>query len=149
ETVVIPHIAADARPADSGGWQSLGARLTGHAAALAEFGLKLAWHNHDFEYHALPDGSRPIDHIVGSAGVRFEPDIGWIVRAGCSPAEEIARFPGRIAAIHVKDTAGEGVTADGGWTNVGEGTIDWRGLWPAIARSGADVLVLEHDDPSG
>ena len=40
-----------------------------HAAALAEAGLKLAWHNHDFEYVTLPDGSRPIDHLLAAPGV--------------------------------------------------------------------------------
>src|SRR5205823_10488285 len=62
ETVVLPHIAAEKRPTDAAGWKAIGARLTGHAAALAEKGYKLAWHNHDFEYQPLPDGTRPIDH---------------------------------------------------------------------------------------
>ena len=148
ETVVLPHIAAEKRPKDAAGWKALGARLTGHAAALAEHGLKLAWHNHDFEYQRLPDGSRPIDHLIGAAGVFFEPDIGWIVRAGGKPDAEIGKFPGKVAAFHIKDTAPDGVTAEDGWTDVGAGTIDWKGLWPAIAGSGATLLVLEHDEPS-
>jgi sugar phosphate isomerase/epimerase len=148
ETVCLPYLAADQRPTDLAGWKAFGARLSGHAAALAAAGYKLAWHNHDFEYEKLPDGSRPIDHIVGAAGVMFEPDIAWIVRAGDDPKTEIAKFPGKVAAIHVKDTAPAGVTKDDGWTDVGAGTIDWKALWPAIAASGADVLVLEHDNPS-
>jgi sugar phosphate isomerase/epimerase len=148
ETVVVPHIAADKRPADAAGWKAIGARLTGHAAALAEKGLKLAWHNHDFEYRSLPDGTRPIDHLIGAAGVFFEPDIGWIVRAGKQVADEIAKFPGKVAAFHVKDVAPAGVTKDDGWTDIGAGTVDWRGLWPTISSSGANLLVLENDEPS-
>jgi sugar phosphate isomerase/epimerase len=148
ETVVVPHIAADKRPADTAGWKAIGARLTGHAAALAEKGLKLAWHNHDFEYQALPDGTRPIDHLIGAAGVFFEPDIGWIVRAGKKAADEITKFPGKVAAFHVKDVAPAGVTKDGGWADVGSGTVDWKGLWPAISGAGTNLLVLEHDEPS-
>jgi sugar phosphate isomerase/epimerase len=148
ETVVVPHIAPDKRPADTIGWKAIGARLTGHAAALAEKGLKLAWHNHDFEYRPLPDGTRPIDHLISAAGVFFEPDIGWIIRAGKKPADEIAKFPGKVAAFHVKDVAPAGVTKDDGWTDIGGGTVDWRGLWPTISGSGADLLVLEHDEPS-
>ena len=37
---------------------------------------------------------------------------------------------------------------DDGWTDVGAGTIDWKALWPAIAGTGATLLVLEHDNPS-
>lgn len=148
ETVVLPHIAAEKRPADAAGWKAVGARLTGHAAALAEKGLKLAWHNHDFEYKPLADGSRPIDHLVGAAGVLFEADIGWIVRAGANADAEIRKFPGKLAAFHIKDLAPAGVTKDDGWTDIGAGTVDWKALLPAIASSGADLLVFEHDEPS-
>jgi sugar phosphate isomerase/epimerase len=148
ETAILPYLVADQRPKDASGWTALAARLTEHAAVLAEAGLKLAWHNHDFEFHALPDGTRPIDYLIGAPGVRFEADIGWIVRAGCSPKTEIERFSGKIAAFHVKDTAPQEVTADDGWTDIGAGTIDWKELWPTIAASGTNLLVLEHDNPS-
>lgn len=148
ETVVVPYLIAEKRPTDLAGWKAVGGRLSGHAAALAEKGLKLAWHNHDFEYKTLPDGSRPIDHLVGASGVGFEADIGWIVRAGKDAAAEIKKFPGKLAAFHVKDVAPAGITVDDGWTDIGAGTIDWKGLLPAIAGSGANLLVFEHDNPS-
>jgi sugar phosphate isomerase/epimerase len=148
ETVILPHLAADARPRDASGWKAWSSRLADHAAALGEAGLKLAWHNHDFEYRPLADGSRPIDHILGPPGVLWEPDIGWIVRADCAAEEELEKFKGRVAAYHIKDAAPEGVTADDGWTDIGAGTIDWPALWPAIERAGSDLLVLEHDEPS-
>lgn len=148
ETAILPYIVAENRPKDAAGWTAMGARLADHAAALAESGLKLAWHNHDFEYHPLADGSRPIDHLVGAAGVMFEPDIGWIVRAGCDPKVEIAKYAKKVAAFHVKDTAPKGVTADDGWVDIGAGTIDWKGLWPTIAAASSNLLVLEHDNPS-
>lgn len=148
EVVVVPAVPADQRTQDVAGWKALGAKLAGHAAALAGSGLKLAWHNHAFEYVTLADGSRPIDHLVGAAGVYWEPDLGWIVRGGADIRTELARYPGKVAAFHIKDTAPDGVTADDGWTDVGAGTIDWTDLWPAIAGAGTDLLVLEHDAPS-
>jgi len=148
ETVIIPHVGGDARPSTVEGWKALGHRLSEHAGHLAEAGLRLGWHNHDFEYVKLADGSRPIDHILAANGVRFEPDIGWIVRAGADAAAEIRKESSKIAAFHVKDTAKAGVTKDDGWTDVGAGIIDWKALWPAIAGSGADLLVMEHDNPS-
>ncbi len=148
EIAVLPHVGGDARPTDAGGWKEFGARLGEHAAALAEEGIKLAWHNHDFEYAMLADGSRPIDHILAGGGVMFEPDVGWIQRAGADIAAEIGRYSKRIAAFHIKDAAPDGVTVDDGWTDVGAGTIDWNGLWPTIAATGAALLVVEHDNPS-
>lgn len=148
ETVVVPYIADEARPADAAGWKALGARLADHAAALSEAGLKLGWHNHDFEYAKLADGSRPIDHLLAASSVQFEPDVAWIHRAGADISAEVARHASKTAAVHIKDTAAPGVTKDDGWTDVGAGVIDWQAVWPAISGTGASVLVVENDNPS-
>lgn len=148
ETVILPHVGGDARPKDVAGWKAFGRRLGEHAAALKAAGLKLAWHNHDFEYAALPDGSRPIDHILAADGVLFEPDVAWIARADADIATEVDRYASKVAAFHIKDTAPKGVTKDDGWTDVGAGTIDWKALWPTIAGTGATLLVMENDNPS-
>ena len=69
-------------------------------------------------------------------------------RGGDDPLTEIDKLRQRIAAFHIKDTAPAGVTKDDGWTDVGAGTIDWKKLWPTIAKTGATLLVMEHDNPS-
>ncbi|MEX0853385.1 MAG: sugar phosphate isomerase/epimerase [Bauldia sp.] len=147
EIVVLPHVGGDARPKDAASWMAFGARLAEHAVKLREAGLKLAWHNHNFEYAKLADGSRPIDHIL-TGNVLFEPDVAWIVRAGFDIAAEVDRYRSKVAAFHIKDTARPGVTVDDGWTDIGAGTIDWRQLWPSIEQTGASLLVMEHDNPS-
>lgn len=148
ETVIVPAVPQDQRTQDVSGWRALGTKLADHAEALKKAGLKLAWHNHAFEYVKLADGSRPIEHLLKSPSVLWEPDVGWIVRAGCDIATELGKSPGRITAFHVKDLAPAGVTVDDGWTDVGAGTIDWKKLWPAVEKSGTDLLVFEHDAPS-
>jgi sugar phosphate isomerase/epimerase len=148
EIVIVPAVPQAERTQGLDGWKALAGKLAEHAAALAESGLKLAWHNHAFEFVTLSDGSRPIDHLVGAAGVLWEPDLGWIVRADCDIKTELEKSPGKVVAFHIKDLAPEGVTVDDGWTDVGAGTIDWQMLWPAIAATGAGLLVMEHDEPS-
>ncbi len=148
ETVIVPAVPQDQRTQSAAGWQALGARLSEHAEALKAAGLKLAWHNHAFEYVKLNDGSRPIEHLLRGANVLWEPDLGWIVRGGCDIATELGKFQGKVAALHIKDLAPAGVTADDGWTDIGAGTIDWKALWPTIEKTGTDLLVFEHDAPS-
>ncbi len=148
EAAILPYLAENERPKDEAGWKAFADRLTEHAAALAEAGLKLAWHTHAFEYERLADGTRPVDVLIAARGVYYEPDIGWIARSGADIRTELDRFPGKVVAFHVKDTAPAGVTADDGWTDVGAGTIDWKAVWPSIAGSGCDLLVLENDNPS-
>lgn len=148
ETVALPYLAAEDRPADAAGWKAIGDRIAQHAAALSQAGLKLAWHNHDFEYLKLADGSRPIDHLLSGKDTLFEPDVAWIERAGDDIATEVSKYGSKVAAVHIKDTAAKGVTKDDGWTDVGAGIIDWQKAWPSIAKTGATVLVVENDNPS-
>jgi sugar phosphate isomerase/epimerase len=147
-TAVLPYMAPEDRPATSDGWRSLAARLGEHAAHLRDLGLNLAWHNHDFEFVRLRDGTRPIDHLLAVDGMMAEADIGWMVRAGADPVIELTRYSSKIAALHIKDTAQAGVAAEDGWTDLGAGIIDWRAIWPAIEQCGCRLLIVEHDNPS-
>jgi len=148
EAAVLPYLVEEQRPGDRAGWEAFAGRLAESVPALAAEGIKLAWHTHAFEYEPLADGFRPIEALIAPAGMYYEPDIGWIARSGSPIEAELTRFPGRIVAFHVKDTAPEGVTKDDGWTDVGAGTIDWHAIWPTIAASGCDLLVMENDNPS-
>ncbi len=148
ETVIVPAVPQEERTQDVAGWRALGAKLQDHAAALKEAGLGLAWHNHAFEYVTLSDGSRPIEHLLSGAGVKWEADLGWVARGGADIASELETFKGKVAAFHVKDMAPAGVTKDDGWTDIGAGILDYKALWPSIESSGADLLVFEHDAPS-
>jgi len=149
-TVLIPpYIAPDERQPTPDYYRALGHKLATGAAAAAPHGLKVAWHNHDFEFLPLPDGSRPIDHIFAESGdAWFEIDCGWITRAGADPAAELKRYTNRIIAIQLKDTAPLGTVEDNGWTATGDGIIDWGKLVPLFRATTADHLVAEHDNPS-
>ncbi len=147
-TIVIPYLGAEQRPTDVAGWKAFGAKLAETAAVVNAAGLGLGYHNHDFEYAALADGSRPIDHLIGN-GVVSELDLGWVVRAGKDAAAEIDKLSSEIIAFHIKDLAPAGTTDEDGWADVGHGTVDWAALWPHIAKAPkAGVLVAEHDNPA-
>ncbi len=146
----VPFIAAAERPGDRGGWRAFGARLAEAGKALEDAGIGFGWHNHDFEFRALDDGSYPIESLLeGGSALAFEFDVAWAARAGEDPLAWIERLGGRIGAAHVKDIAPDGACADeDGWSDVGHGALDWPALVAALARVGCDHLVLEHDNPS-
>lgn len=148
--LIPPYVAADERQPTADYWRGLGEKLAKGAELAAPHGLAVAWHNHDFEFIPLSDGTRPIDHIfeAGGDGVKFEIDCGWIVRAGADPAAELRRFADRIVAIQTKDTAPLGTKVDDGWTATGEGIIEWASLVPLFRATKADHIVTEHDNPS-
>ena len=86
ELVVAPYLTPSERPTSRDGWRDLGARLERVRARIAADGLRFAWHNHDFEFISLPDGSFPIEHLLGDA-VSWEADLAWIARGGATPCD--------------------------------------------------------------
>jgi sugar phosphate isomerase/epimerase len=148
--VVAPYLPPPQRPHDAEGWKAFGARLAALAEKLGAEGLDFAWHNHDFEFAKLADGSRPIDLVLSTSDkVRWEADVGWIARAGEDPLHWLARYSGRIGALHVKDLAKAGANDDEeGWADPGAGILDLKTIVAAGVAAGAKILVEEHDAPS-
>jgi sugar phosphate isomerase/epimerase len=148
EFVVAPYLSPDRRPNDRSGWVGVGERLARCRDAAEREGLRFAWHNHDFEFKQLPDGTYPIEHVLG-ADLAWEADLAWAKLGGADPIAWISRYRGRMPLVHVKDLAPAGKTTDeDGWADVGEGTLPWPTLWNACVAAGAEVMIAEHDNPS-
>ncbi|SMY06243.1 sugar phosphate isomerase/epimerase family protein [Flavimaricola marinus] len=146
--MIPPFVHEEERRPTADFWKGIGEALAKGAEAAAPHGLKVLWHNHAFEYAPLPDGTRPIDHILAAPDVYFEIDCGWITRGGADPAAELARYADRILVIQTKDLAPEGTTAEDGWAATGDGVIDWPALAPLFRQTAAHHLCTEHDNPS-
>ncbi len=78
-------------------------RLKDAHAHCAERGVKLVYHNHDWEL--LENDGRTFDAIVEESDMELCPDLGWIHQAGKDVLAVLERIGGRIAAVHAKDVA--------------------------------------------
>ena len=146
--VVGPFLAPAERPTTVEGWKAMGVRLVAIEARLSSAGLRFAWHNHDFEFRPLEDGSLPIEHLLGDRQL-WEADLAWVIRGGADPRRWIERYRGRIPLVHVKDIAARGEKADeDGWADVGDGVVPWAQLWPLCVAAGAECMIAEHDNPT-
>jgi sugar phosphate isomerase/epimerase len=150
QTVIVPWIHPDLRPSTAKGWHDLGARLQKAGRPLEQAGLRFGWHNHDFEFIKLPDGTIPQTALFeGGPDLAWEMDVAWVVRGGVDPQEWIATHKDRIVAAHVKDIAAKGENADeDGWADVGHGVIDWKSILNTLRGIGVSNFVMEHDNPS-
>ncbi len=149
QKVFVPHLAEDQRPSDEAGWRAFGARLQEAGKPLEDAGIRFGWHNHDFEFTAGAD-VHPMDAILeGGPDLAFEFDLAWCIRAGADHIAYIHRHADRLIAAHIKDIApaGEKVDEDG-WADVGNGVIDWRATFDALAKTNCQHFVAEHDNPS-
>jgi sugar phosphate isomerase/epimerase len=144
-----PFIMPDQRKNSPAFWKSFGKRL----AAVNDFvrgeGLGFGWHNHDFEFMKLKDGSMPHERIFEAApSIDWEIDVAWIVRAKQNPIKWIKAYKDRITSVHVKDIAETGKNMDqDGWCNVGEGTVKWPEIFKALQGGRVMHYVMEHDNP--
>lgn len=149
QIVVLPYLMPDQRPTDGDGWRAFGARVGAIAEKVRGEGLRVSWHNHDFEMRALEGGACPLELILDAhPALEWEADLAWVVRGGADPSQWLRRYSGRISALHVKDIAPAGENGDeDGWADVGEGTLDWASLWNEGKTAGADLMIAEHDNP--
>lgn len=106
-------------------------------------GLKLLYHNHDFEYKDNEDGIKPIVYLLENTDpkyVNFQMDLYWVTRAGADPVAYFEKYPGRFKLWHVKDMDEEGKFAP-----VGEGTIDFGRILKEKKASGMKKYFVEQD----
>ena len=142
--VVCPSVDASLQK-DADGWRRAAADLNRAGDALQRVGLRLAYHNHDNEFHPVPSGEIGYDILLAECDpklVKMELDLYWITKAGRDPLEYFAKWPGRFPLVHVKDMAGNGAM-----TAVGEGRIDWPRIFAKRREAGVEHYFVEYDNP--
>jgi len=146
--VVAPYLEEAMRPTDKDGWRALHKTLVNFKDRVEGAGLGFAWHNHEFEFVRFADGSYAIEYLLGDE-IDFAADIGWICRAAEDPEKWLRRYRGRIPAVHIKDVAPEGQALDeGGFADLGMGTVDWRHIWGVLDDLQVPLRTVEHDQPN-
>ncbi len=147
--VIGPFLQPGERPTTAAGWTAFGTQLGEIAKPLQDAGLKVAWHNHDFEFTRV-DGALPMDLILEAApDLLMEFDVAWCVKGGEDPLAWIAAYGDRILAGHIKDIAAPGDCEDeDGWADVGEGTMDWPAYMAALRATPCRHFIAEHDNPN-
>lgn len=148
--IVIPWIGEDLRGKDAKGWLNLAAKFERLGQRCAEAGMRLLYHNHDFEM-AEVEGKTGIEWLLDSAdpaALGWEADLAWIQRGNQDIARLLRKYAGRIPRVHAKDLAPAGTGQDeGGFADVGYGTVDWSTVLPAVKAAGPEWYVVEHDLP--
>lgn len=150
DAIYCPYLLPEHRPSDAKGWFAFGQRLQEAGKPYRDAGFDFGWHNHDFEFKTLEDGSTPQEQIfAGGPELSWEADIAWVIRGGADPLAWIESYGKRITSVHVKDIAPAGQNADeDGWADVGHGTVDWKGLIAALKPHGVKHYIVEHDNPN-
>ena len=101
---VIPWFDKD-KLAGSEEWAASKDKFIKAARVLKAHGMKLGYHNHDFEFDKV-DGKYVHDYIFSEIDndlIDPELDTCWVHYAGINPADKIREFAGRVEIVHLKD----------------------------------------------
>lgn len=143
EYAVVPWLEPAMRPTTAAHVGALAEKLTTWGSACRAAGIRLGYHNHDFEF-GMVDGVTIYDMLAGQTDVDLQLDVYWAQFAGVDPVGLIERYSGRIPQLHVKELNKDGTGRDAVF---GEGVIDWDRVLPVAAKNGTKWYIVEQDTP--
>lgn len=164
--VVVPYLPEEYRH-NTPGYEKVLKEMTRIGLVMKEHGLKLLYHNHDFEFVVLENGEFGLDNIyseIPSDLLMVEPDLCWIKVAGQDPVKYMAKYGSRCEVIHLKDFIKEGnpknlykligieteeEEGDQGifeFRPVGFGQQIWEPILETSVDIGAKWVVVEQDE---
>ena len=114
------------------------------AVICKESGLKLAYHNHAFEFTTFGE-TNGYDILLKETDkklVDFELDLYWVERSGNNPLHLFKEHPGRFSMWHVKDMDKNNKDFN---TEIGKGTIDFKTIFAKAKLSGMKHFFIEHE----
>lgn len=126
-------------------YKKIAARVNEAAKMCKKAGLKLAYHNHDFEFKKY-DGVTGYEILLKETDkdlVYFELDLYWVVHSGNDPLKLFKENPGRFKMWHVKDKDKNNNDLN---TEVGSGTIDFKPFFSEAKQSGMVHFFVEQEN---
>ena len=166
EYIAVPYLPEEYRP-NTEGYEAVLKEIDRIGEVMEKNGIKLLYHNHDFEFVKLQDGRFGFDDIytqIPESHLKVEPDLCWIKVAGQSPVEYLKKYGSRCEVVHLKDFVKEGnpknlykligietkeEEKDTGifeFRPVGFGQQIWEPILQTTEQIGAKWVVVEQDE---
>jgi sugar phosphate isomerase/epimerase len=141
--VTVPWLDGNVRKtADD--YKKIAAKLNEAGTLCKASGLKIAYHNHDFEFKKFGD-TTGFDILLKETDkklVDFELDLYWAVRSAVNPLDLFNAHPKRFTMFHVKDMdkTNKALNAE-----VGQGSIDFKNILTGAKIAGVKHYFVEHE----
>ncbi len=144
--VVLPYLGDEHRT--TAGYKAIAATLTDLAPKAEAAGITLGYHNHDFEFIALPEGGTGFEILMNNTpeSVIFELDCMWVDKAGQLPVAWIQKLGSRAPLLHIKDRPADAEKTGRRFTEVGTGVVDIANIVKTANQTGVKYLVIEQDN---
>ena len=168
--LVMPYMAEEYRPVNPDGFKGFLPLLIEIGRKIREAGMIFLYHNHDFEFVRLEDGTWGYDVMFDAVPHDYlmsELDTCWCDVATGQPIDFIHKYTDRIPVIHLKDYIkkgevkrmyqligidGEDSAKEAGFFEfrpVGFGQMIWEPILQAALDANAEWVVVEQDKHYG
>jgi len=116
-------------------------------------GLRFGFHNHNVEFQTY-DGSTGFEILMqhtDPALVQWQMDCYWVAEAGHDPVAMLRKYGKRLQSLHLKDrkpnvpVSTELGPAAAHFTEVGEGTLDWKTILRLAGEERIPYMFVEQD----
>jgi sugar phosphate isomerase/epimerase len=127
-------------------WRAFARDLNRAGRMARDAGLKLGYHNHNWEFFRLTDNpSRTAYDVLTDVTdpdlVHLELDLFWVTRGARDPVDVIRENRGRVLQYHVKD-----MNQAGSFEDPGQGLLDFPRIFRHSREAGVVEYIVERDD---
>lgn len=143
EYVTIPWLDESIRKS-ADDYKKIAVKINEAGKLAKEAGIRLAYHNHNFEFEKQGDTTGYEILLKGTDKnlVDFELDLYWVVRSGNDPIKLFKENPGRFTMWHVKDMDKSNPALN---AEVGTGSINFKPIFADAKLSGMKHFFVEHE----
>jgi sugar phosphate isomerase/epimerase len=145
-TVIEPYIPAE-RWQSAEDVQATAALLNEAAKKGAEYGIRVGYHNHQWELESSIEGRTALEYFADllDPELVLEVDTYWVAVGGQDPVDVLGKLGNRVKFIHIKD--GPLTTDTKAQLPAGQGKV--AVLDVIAAATSLEVGVVEFDDYNG
>ncbi len=150
--LVIPYLHGHERKTLDD-YKRVAEKINEAARKADNLGIRLAYHNHAFEFQPLKEARTGYDVFTEEFGPEmfFEVDVFWVKVGGVEPVKLIEEQAGRVTQLHLKDLkAGMklpnyGGVPDDAFQELGDGIIPMEPIIKAASKAGVVHCHVEQD----
>ena len=150
--LVVPYLHEVDR-ADLSAYKKTAESLNKGAALAKQAGIRLAYHNHAFEFKPMNKGKTGYDVFMESFSpdMSFEVDVFWVKVGGVDPVSMIRKLGQRISQLHLKDLKkgtlcpNYGKLSKEAFDEIGDGMIPMKPIMRAAQKAGVKHCHVEQD----
>lgn len=146
EYIVIPWLKEDQRRTITQ-YKQLAEKMNKAGEMCKTSGLKLAYHNHNFEFETKDEntgitGYETLLQETEPSLVNFEMDLYWVIYAEEQPIRFFEKYEKRFPLWHVKDMA---LVPEKHSVEVGKGIINFKELFSYRQQAGLQYFFVEQE----